>query len=110
MGRKKELINRGGEKIVPSQVESALLQIPQIECCKVMGIPDPMLGEEVCACIVLRDGSILSADDIRQMLKDKLAAFKLPREILFFQALPLNAAGKIQLNRLLEMVVERIAL
>ena len=55
-------------------------------------------------------GSILSADDIRQMLKDKLAAFKLPREILFFQALPLNAAGKIQLNRLLEMVVERIAL
>lgn len=110
MGRKKELINRGGEKIVPSQVEAALLQIPQIECCKVMGIPDPMLGEEVCACIVLRDGSILSADDIRQMLKDKLAAFKLPREILFFQAFPLNAAGKIQLNQLLEMVVERIAL
>lgn len=109
IGRKKELINRGGEKIIPSEVESALLQLPQVDCCKVIGIPDPLFGEAVCACIVQKPGSRLSTDDIRNALKDKLAAFQLPEKILFFDALPMNAAGKIQQNQLIELVQERLS-
>jgi len=109
VGRKKELINRGGEKIMPSEVESAILGIPQVECCKVVGIPDPLFGEEACACIVQKSGSSLSADEIRSSLQGCLASFKMPKIILFFDAFPLNAAGKIQLNQLMEMVRERVA-
>ena len=98
VGRKKELINRGGEKIIP--VESCILELKQVDTCKVIGIPDPLYGEEVCACIICRPNAHLTKRDVLDYLQQHLAAFKMPRNIIFMNTFPRNASGKISLVEL----------
>ncbi len=108
IGRKKELINRGGEKIIPAEIETLIAQIPGISCCKVIGLPDPMYGEEVCACIVPKSPDSINADEILDYLKKHLATFKLPKKIVFFDNFPINASGKIQMVSLTKMAMEAV--
>lgn len=100
VGRKKELINRGGEKIIPAEVESCILELKQVDTCKVIGIPDPLYGEEVCACIICRPNAHLTKRDVLDYLQQHLAAFKMPRNIIFMNTFPRNASGKISLVEL----------
>ena len=95
VGRSREMINRGGEKVTPREVDEALLEHPAIAEAVTFAVPHATLGEDVAAAIVLRPGAEASAHEIRQFAAARLAAFKVPRQIVFSQALPKSATGKI---------------
>ncbi|MCY9664533.1 acyl--CoA ligase [Paenibacillus alginolyticus] len=94
-GRLHRLISRGGEKISPLEIESLLLLNKDVEDAFVIGIPDDLYGEQVCACIVAKKGSDLTALSIRNNLVVHLSAFKVPEHIVFLPELPLSSTGKI---------------
>lgn len=99
-GRLKELIIRGGENISPAEVETALGDCCDILECKAVGVPDRHYGEEVCLCAVRREGSALDEAEVRAILSRKLAAFKVPKYIVFLDRLPKNTTGKVQSGEL----------
>jgi acyl-CoA synthetase (AMP-forming)/AMP-acid ligase II len=92
-GRKKELINKGGEKISPGEIDIVLKSHPRITDAMTFGIPDPVLGEEVLAMVVPADDHITESD-LRLFLLDHLVQFKVPRRIYFVDTIPKNPAGK----------------
>jgi len=102
-GRKKELINRAGEKIAPREIEEVLHELPQIESAGVAGIPSSIYGEEVAAFLVLRPGNSISVEDVSIYCRKKLADFKVPRTILFVEELPKGPSGKVQRRLLTEL-------
>jgi long-chain acyl-CoA synthetase len=107
VGRTKDLIVRGGEKISPSEVESALYSHPAVVDAAVAGNPHPDLGEEVVAFVLLRPGSAVSADDLRQHVRRRLAHFKVPASIyLVTDPLPRNPQGKLLRRQLRAMTSE----
>ena len=95
-GRLKEIINRGGEKISPREVDEALMGHPAVLQAVAFALPHPMLGEDVGAAVVLRDGLTATEQDLRAFLGERLAAFKTPRKILFLAEIPKGATGKLQ--------------
>jgi acyl-CoA synthetase (AMP-forming)/AMP-acid ligase II/acyl carrier protein len=95
-GRFKELINRGGEKISPREIDEVLLRHPAVKQAVAFANPHPSLGEDVAAAIVLRDGETVSAQELRQYAAASLADFKVPRQIVFVQEIPKGATNKIQ--------------
>jgi amino acid adenylation domain-containing protein len=94
-GRVKEIINRGGEKVAPREVEEALLQHPGIADAAVFPLPHPTLGEDVGAAVVLRPGAGVTAADIRHWARERLADFKAPRRIALVSELPRGSTGKV---------------
>jgi acyl-CoA synthetase (AMP-forming)/AMP-acid ligase II len=102
-GRKKEQINRSGEKISPREVEEIIHRLPEVESVGVVGIPHQLYGEEVAAFITLRPGRSLEPERIREYCREYLAGFKVPREILFVDELPKGPSGKIQRRRLVDI-------
>jgi acyl-CoA synthetase (AMP-forming)/AMP-acid ligase II/thioesterase domain-containing protein/acyl carrier protein len=94
-GRIKDLINRGGEKISPSEVESAIGENPAVVDVCVFGVPHPTLGEAVIAAVVLSEGVLASERSICTHAAARLAEFKVPRRILFTSSLPKGATGKV---------------
>lgn len=94
-GRIKELINRGGEKISPKEVDQVLLDIGAVQSAITYGIPHPVLGEDVAAAVVLKPGMETTPQTIRSSLLQRLAHFKVPRQVLFVDALPLTPSGKV---------------
>jgi acyl-CoA synthetase (AMP-forming)/AMP-acid ligase II len=105
-GRLKELINRGGEKIPPGEVEDALLTHDAVCQAAAFGIPDPILGEEVCAAVVLTEGSQTTVSELRSFAARLLSSPKVPRRILVLKELPMSAVGKVLRRRLVEMAAE----
>lgn len=104
MGRSKDVIISGGENIHPAELENVLADCTAIAESAVIGIPDPKWGEVPCACIVPKPGASLTEADVLALFRDRLARYKHPRRIVFLQALPKNALGKVQrpeLKRLL---------
>lgn len=101
-GRLKELINRGGEKIAPFEVDHALLRHPAVAEAAAFGIAHPRLGEDVAAAVVLHPGATTTASELRKFLVDHLASFKVPRKITIVDTLPKGVTGKIQRRRLAE--------
>ncbi len=95
-GRLKEIINRGGEKISPREVDDVLMTHPAIAQAVVFAVPHDKLGEDVGAAIVLRQGKQASARDIRDFAAARLAAFKVPRKIVLIDEIPKGATGKLQ--------------
>jgi acyl-CoA synthetase (AMP-forming)/AMP-acid ligase II/thioesterase domain-containing protein len=95
-GRLKEQINRGGEKVSPIEIEEVLAAIPGVAQAVVFAIPDPRLGEEVAAAVVLEDGSALGEHDLQARLAERLTDFKVPRVIRFLAEIPKGPTGKIQ--------------
>jgi acyl-CoA synthetase (AMP-forming)/AMP-acid ligase II len=95
-GRLKELINRGGEKIAPREIEEVLLDHPAVAEAVAFAISDSLMGEEVGAAVVLRPGAVATERDLRTLVAERLADFKVPRLILFRDALPKGATGKVQ--------------
>jgi len=95
-GRLKEIINRGGEKISPLEVDDILLDHPAVAQVVTFALPHPMLGEEVAAAIVLHDGAVATDREIRDFAARRLAKFKVPRRIVFLDEIPKGATGKMQ--------------
>jgi acyl-CoA synthetase (AMP-forming)/AMP-acid ligase II/acyl carrier protein len=102
VGRKKEIINRGGEKISPYEIEKALLAHPAVREAAAFSVPHPRLGENPAAAVVLAPGSPLTPSDLREFLSGKLAWFKIPRRIAVLDGLPKSRSGKVQRSRLTE--------
>jgi acyl-CoA synthetase (AMP-forming)/AMP-acid ligase II len=106
--RKKELIIRGGANIYPREIEEVLYQHPKVLEAAAVGVPDPRLGERVCACIVPRPGESLSFEELIAFLKDKIATYKLPESLRLLEALPRTPTGKVQKGPLRDLVLERM--
>jgi oxalate---CoA ligase len=95
-GRLKEIINRGGEKISPREVDEIIMEHPAVHQCVTFAMPHDMLGEDVAAAIVLRQGAQASDRELRDFAATRLAAFKVPRKILILNEIPVGATGKLQ--------------
>jgi long-chain acyl-CoA synthetase len=102
-GRKKEMINRGGENIYPREIEIPLEKHPKIAEVAVVGAPDPALGERVRACIVLHPSCSMTAEEVREYLSDKIAKYKIPEIVEFRPDMPRNPTGKIMKHELKKM-------
>ena len=109
-GRLKELIIRGGENISPAEIEAALGNCGKIHECKAVGVPDRHYGEEVCLCVVLKKGAVLDEAGIRAQLSRRLADYKVPKYIMFFDDLPKTMTGKIRPTELAQMIQEQLKL
>jgi oxalate---CoA ligase len=95
-GRLKEIINRGGEKISPREIDEVLLTHPAVAQALAFGFPDPQLGEDVAAAIVLRDGKSATERELREFVSARVASFKVPRRVVFLPEIPKGPTGKLQ--------------
>lgn len=109
-GRLKELIIRGGENISPAEIETALGSRPEIAECKAIGVPDRHYGEEVCLCVVPREGIAVDAAEIRALLVQKLAEYKVPKYVVPLDELPKTVTGKVRPAELTQLIQERLKL
>ena len=107
VGRLKEVIIRGGDNVSPSEIEALLRTCPEVAQVAVIGVPDPVLGERVCACVVPADGRAPDLDALRLRLREHgLAPFKLPEKLLLLDALPL-VGDKVDRRALFQFAFER---
>lgn len=95
-GRLKEIINRGGEKVSPREVDEVLLDHPAVAQAITFAMPHAKLGEEVAAALVLKDGAAATESEIRSFVSGRLADFKVPRKVVFLTEIPKGATGKLQ--------------
>ncbi len=110
-GRLKELIIRGGENISPGEIEAVIGQDPRVREVKCVAVPDAHYGEEICACVVLREGaSMIREEQIRALAAAHLAAYKVPRYVLFMASLPKTGSGKLALKQLKDFAAETLHL
>lgn len=103
--RKKELIIRGGLNVHPREVEDVLYAHPKVFDVAVVGVPDPVWGEEIMAIVLLREGEKMSPEELRDYCRDKLARYKIPRYIHFVEEIPKTSSGKLlkyELKHLME--------
>ncbi len=102
-GRLKEMIIRGGENISPKEIEELLRTHPKVRDVAVFGVPDEKFGEEVAAAVRLKAGESATADEIREFVRARAAAFKIPRRVHFVESFPQTASGKVQKFRLRQL-------
>ncbi len=95
-GRLKEIINRGGEKVSPREVDEILMDHPAVAQVVCFGMPHDKLGEEVAAVVVLRDGQAVSERELQTFVAGRAADYKVPKKILFMDEIPKGATGKLQ--------------
>ena len=107
-GRKKDIIIRCGENISPKEIEDAARESKAIIQIKVFGIPMPVVQEEIVACIVTNSGADLTEDGLRELLKNKLADYKVPKYILLFEQFPEMTGGKLNVQELKKEAFIRI--
>jgi acyl-CoA synthetase (AMP-forming)/AMP-acid ligase II len=102
-GRIKELIIKGGENIAPREIDEALLAHPAVLDAAAVGIPDPHYGQEIMACVVLREGAACSEDELRAFCLEHLGRYKTPKRLRFVAELPRGPSGKVQRLKLLDL-------
>jgi non-ribosomal peptide synthetase component E (peptide arylation enzyme) len=107
VGRLKEMINRGGKKFFPREIEEILYTHPKVLHAAIVGVPDPRLGERNCLCVIPRPGAQLSLPEMVDFLKGGVATYKLPEEIEIFQEFPFTPTGKVQRHVLTGQVLAR---
>jgi fatty-acyl-CoA synthase len=104
VGRRKELIIRGGFNVYPREVEDRLHAHPAVMDVAVIGLPHEVLGEVVCACVVPVEGAIITGEEIREWCRGALADFKVPDLVRFFDSFPLTGSGKVRRVELARML------
>jgi fatty-acyl-CoA synthase len=104
VGRRKELIIRGGFNVYPREVEDRLHAHPAVLDVAVVGLPHDVLGEQVCACIVPVEGAIVTGEEIKDWCRGALADYKVPDLVRFFDSFPLTGSGKVRRVELARMV------
>jgi 2,3-dihydroxybenzoate-AMP ligase len=108
-GRKKDLINRGGEKISAEEIENLILAHPAVQNIACVPMPDPQLGEKMCACVIPKRGRSLTLAELIEFLKDKeIARFKLPERLEILPDFPVSTFGKVSKKALVEMVTAKL--
>lgn len=110
MGRKKDMINRGGQSIYPEEIEDLLLEHPKISRCAMVGMPDARLGERNCLFVVPKPGAEITLDEINSYLlhEKRVAKFKLPERLEVVENLPMLPTGKILKRELKEIITEKL--
>ncbi len=109
-GRLKDMIIRGGENIYPKEIEEFIYTCDKVKDVQVIGVPDKRYGEEIMACIILKDGESMTEQEMKQYIADHMARHKVPRYIEFVTAFPMNAAGKILKYKMREDAAKRLGL
>jgi len=107
-GRKKEIINRGGKKYFPREVEELLYELPEVVQAAIVGAPDPRLGEKNCLCVILKPGQTLELDTVVSFLKGKVADYKLPEALVKLDEFPMTPTGKIRRPELVKQVAGKV--
>jgi 2,3-dihydroxybenzoate-AMP ligase len=108
-GRRKDLINRGGEKISCDEVENLIFGLPQVKEVSLVAMPDPVFGEKACACVVLKPGTQLGFDELIAHLRgQRIASFKLPERLEVMPAFPVSPVGKILKRELRDMIASKV--
>ena len=108
VGRVKDMLIRGGENVFPREIEEFLYRHPKVLEVQVFGVPDPRLGEEVCAWIVLKPGMAATEDEIRELCRGQIAHYKVPRYVRFVTELPKTVTGKPQKFVMREAMVREL--
>jgi fatty-acyl-CoA synthase len=109
-GRIKDMIIRGGENIYPKEIEEFIYTHPEVQDVQVIGVPDKQYGEEIMACVILKEGSKLTADELKEYMRARIAKHKVPKYIDFVTEFPMNAACKILKYKMREAAVEKLGL
>ena len=109
-GRLKDMIIRGGENIYPKEIEEFIYTHPKVRDVQVIGVPDKRYGEEIMACIVLKEPGAVTVEEMTNFIKASMARHKVPRYIEFVDAFPMNAAGKILKYKMREDAAKRLNL
>jgi acyl-CoA synthetase (AMP-forming)/AMP-acid ligase II len=104
IGRRKEMIIRGGFNVYPREVEDRLHAHPAVLDVAVVGLPDEILGEKACACIVPVEGAIVTGEEIRDFCREVLADYKVPDLVRFLDGFPLTGSGKVRRVELARMI------
>jgi len=111
VGRKKDMILRGGQNIFPKEIEDLLSEHPDVRDIAVVGMPDPVLGERVCAFVVPREGKAPGVADFASFLDERgVARFKWPERVELVASLPLGPGGKVRKDVLRETIQKKLAL
>jgi fatty-acyl-CoA synthase len=109
-GRLKDMIIRGGENVYPREVEEFLYRHAKVQAVQVCGIPDPRLGEEICAWIQLKAGAASTPEEIREFCQNQIAHYKIPRHIRFVAEFPMTITGKVRKFAMREIMVKELGL
>lgn len=109
-GRIKDMIIRGGENIYPKEIEEFLYTIDKIKDVQVIGVPSKVYGEEVMACIILKEGETMTEQEVKDLVKANMARHKVPSYVAFVDSFPMNAAGKIMKYKMREWAVDYLKL
>lgn len=109
-GRIKDMIIRGGENIYPKEIEEFIYTHPDVKDVQVIGVPDKQYGEEIMACVVLKDNVLMTEDELKDFVKQNMAKHKVPKYVDFVDGFPMNAAGKILKYKMREDAVEKLGL
>lgn len=109
-GRLNDIIKTGGANVSPVEIDGVIAQCPGVKVTKTVGVPDELLGELVVACIVPHEGATLTAEEVRKFAKERLASYKLPRKVLFFDEseLELTGSAKVKSSELRTLAVKRL--
>ncbi len=108
-GRRKDMINRGGEKVSCEEVENLILKHPKVKSAVLVAMPDPVFGEKACACVITQPGESLGFDELVAFLRgQQIASFKLPERLEVFAELPVSPVGKILKRELRDIVASRV--
>jgi acyl-CoA synthetase (AMP-forming)/AMP-acid ligase II len=107
-GRIKEMINRGGEKVSPAEVDAVLMGHPEVRDAATFPVPHPTLGEEVAAVVVLEPNAALNVNGLRAYLLERISGFKIPKQTVFADVIPKGPTGKVQRHKLAETFGVRI--
>ena len=109
-GRLKDMIIRGGENIYPKEIEEFIYTHPKTKDVQVIGVPDEKYGEEIMACIILKEPGSVTVEEMTEYIKSSMARHKVPKYIEFVSSFPMNAAGKILKYKMREEAAERLGL
>jgi fatty-acyl-CoA synthase len=104
VGRRNAMIIRGGYKIFPRELEDILRTHPAVDDACVVGVPNEILGELACACVIPVEGAIITGDELRDFLRDQVADYKVPDLVRFFDTFPLTGSGKVKRRELTQVV------
>ena len=110
VGRIKDMVIRGGENLYPVEIEEVLFQHPAVASAQVIGVPDERMGEELMAWVVVREGGLLSEEELKDFCKDRIAHFKVPRYVKFVDEYPMTVTGKVQKFLMRQMAIEELGL
>ncbi len=109
-GRLKDMIIRGGENIYPKEIEEFIYTNPKVSDVQVIGVPDEQYGEEIMACVILKEGESMTEDEMKAFIAASMARHKVPKYIDFVDSFPMNAAGKILKYQMRQDAIKKLGL